>query len=224
MFVAKSVRWQYVAVGIALVAIVFFLPRHHSDTAVQVDSAPPQLGATREVNSVPAPLPSAILVYVCGAVHKPGVYRLQATSRIIDAVQRAGGANADADVEQLNLAEQVADGMKITVPHRGQLLASSTTSFAGGSDRTVTEGTTMRRARHAHNATGRHKLQPGQTLNVNTATEQELTTLPGVGRGLARRIVEYRSANGPFQTVDDLQNVSGVGPSKFEKMAPYIRL
>ncbi|MDQ6824581.1 MAG: ComEA family DNA-binding protein [Candidatus Eremiobacteraeota bacterium] len=224
MSVVKSVRWQYVAVGVAIAAIIFFLPRHHSDAAIQIDAAPPQLGATREINSAPAPLASAILVYVCGAVHKPGVYRLQATSRIIDAVQRAGGANADADVEQLNLAEQVADGMKVTVPHKGQIIASSTTSFEGGSSRTLTEGTAMRRARHAHSGTGRHKLQPGQTLNVNTATEQELTTLPGVGRGLARRIIEYRSANGPFQTVDDLQNVSGVGPSKFEKMAPYIHL
>ncbi|MBV8670700.1 MAG: helix-hairpin-helix domain-containing protein, partial [Candidatus Eremiobacteraeota bacterium] len=79
------------------------------------------------------------------------------------------------------------------------------------------------RARHGSSRSS-HKLQPGQTLDINTATETELTQLPGVGPGLARRIVEYRTANGPFQTVDDLQNVSGIGPSKFDRMAPYIRL
>ncbi len=159
-----------------------------------------------------------------GAAYRNGITGQPLSRTRLNEHSRQLRSNADADVEQLNVAEQVADGMKVTVPHKGQILASSTTNFEAASGRTVTEGTTMRRARHAQGGTGRHKLQPGQTLNVNTATEQELTTLPGVGRGLARRIVEYRVANGPFQTVDDLQNVSGVGPSKFEKMAPYIHL
>ncbi len=156
------------------------------------------------------------VVYVCGAVKRPGVYKLSPGARVADAVTRAGGAIGDADLEQLNLAQPVADGMKIDVPVKGHsVVAAGFEPLAGD----VSHARSSRRGGH-----NRHKLQPGQTLNVNTATETELTQLPGVGPGLARRIVEYRAANGPFQTIDDLQNVSGIGPSKFAKLAPYVRL
>ena len=166
----------------------------------------------------PVTTPTALAVYVCGAVHRPGVYMLSAGLRVDDAIDRAGGALPNADLEQLNLAQTLTDAMKIAVPKKGQVLAAFSTQEA------VLAGTAMtHRSRHRSGRSS-HKLQPGQTLDINTATEEELTQLPGVGPGLARRIVEYRTANGPFQTVDDLQNVSGIGPSKFDRLAPYIRL
>jgi competence protein ComEA len=158
-------------------------------------------------------------VYVCGAVHRPGVYLFTPGVRVNDAIERAGGALADADLEQLNLAQALNDAMKIDVPKKGQILATTLTQEAPTSE----DGRANHRARHRGGHSS-HKLQPGQTLDINTATEAELTQLPGVGPGLARRIVEYRTANGPFQTVDDLQNVSGIGPSKFDRMSPYIHL
>jgi competence protein ComEA len=133
-------------------------------------------------------------------------------------VRQAGGLSADADPEAINLAEPVVDGMKIDVLKKGATIRDP---GAVGSSR-ASLGSSEHHRGSARS--GSHKFQPGQSLDVNTATEAELTQLPGVGPSLARRIVEYREANGPFQTIDDLQNVSGIGPSKFAKMEPYIHI
>lgn len=211
----------------------FLLPRYnanHMPTAAKTENGavPAALMAGQAQLAEPASPAAAVMVYVCGAVKKPGVYRLQASARIINAIEHAGSASADADLDQLNLAEPVSDGMKITVPRKGQTLAPSA-DISQASSASAREGSVPGQPALSHRTRSRggsshHKLQSGQTLNVNTASEQELTALPGVGPGIARRIVEYRTANGPFATVDDLQNVSGIGPSKFDKMAPYVRL
>jgi competence protein ComEA len=225
----KNLHWIIVGVaGLALI-VGLVLARHlaHAPTtaAAQPDApatVPAQLLSTdvgaSALSASPAPEPTRIEVYVCGDVRRPGVYALSSSQRVIDGIARAGGALPDADLEQLNLAQLLSDAMKIQVPKKGEHLASALADTAFGS-------TDFNPRRSAHRG-GRssHKLQPGQTLDVNTASETELTSLPGVGPSLARRIVEYRTANGPFQTVDDLQNVSGIGPAKFDRMAPFIRL
>jgi competence protein ComEA len=169
--------------------------------------------------------PSSLLhVYVCGAVHKAGVYTLPAGARIVDAIARAGGASENGDLEQLNLAEPLADSMKVDVPVKGQQLAVPV-GFADSASSFGSQAASPRHAgRHHSSRSGSHKLAAGQTLDINTASESELAQLPGVGPSLARRIVEYRTANGPFQLPDDLQNVSGIGASKFAKMEPFIRV
>ena len=148
----------------------------------------------------------------------PGVYRFAQGARVVDALAKAGGALRLADLEQLNLAEPLVDAMKIDVPAKGRLLADGS---LGGV--TLVAGRPAHRRSRGHGGS-RHKLQPGQTLDINTASAEDLTQLPGVGPGLARRIIDYRQTNGPFESVDDLQNVSGVGPSKFENLAPFVRL
>lgn len=192
-------------------------------TAAEATVPPQLLGESGIALASPSPQPSHLAVYVCGAVHKPGVYELSPNTRVADGIARAGGPLPDADLEQLNLAEPLSDAMKIAVPKKGEHLDTSPISAA---DSLSDSGSSSRRHRSGQHGASRssHKLQPGQTLNVNTASESELTSLPGVGPGLARRIAEYRSANGRFQTVDDLQNVSGIGPSKFARVAPFIRL
>ncbi len=137
-----------------------------------------------------------------------------------DGIARAGGALPDADLEQLNLAQPLSDAMKIDVPKKGEHVIADA-GFGTAPGPTASYG--HRRAGR-HGGRSSHKLQPGQTLDVNTASESELTSLPGVGPSLARRIVEYRTENGPFQSVDDLQNVSGIGAAKFDRMAPFIHL
>jgi len=163
-------------------------------------------------------------VYVCGAVRRPGVYTLPSGARVVDAIAQAGGAAGNSDLEQLNLAQPLADAMKVDVPIKGQQMAAameSSDSSAPGLASTTTAG---RSTQHHSSRSGSHKLTAGQTLDINTASESELVQLPGVGPSLARRIVDYRTANGPFQMPDDLQNVSGIGASKFAKMEPFIRI
>lgn len=215
-------RWLAIAGAAGALAIAFFAPRHF-DSAAAPEETPIAVPSDSPAARIESPAPADVAVYVCGAVRKAGVYRIAAGSRIVDAVKAAGGLSSDADPEAINLAEPVVDGMKVDVLKKG----AHSNEFFGEANSSSGSGGPVHRGSSRHRSGGRgsaHKLAPGQTLNINTATEAELVQLPGVGPGLARRIVEYRQANGPFATIDDLQNVSGIGPSKFAKLEEYVRL
>ena len=224
-------RWIAVAVAGAALLFAFFAP-HRQDQAAGPDDTPPPAALTGTPAASPpgialapaaeSPTPASIAVYVCGAINKTGVFRLTPGSRVVDAVNVAGGLAKDADDEAINLAQPLTDGMKVDVPKKG---APHVDDYASVDSRGGAPSSSHHSSRHRGSGrSGSHKLQPGQTLNINMASEAELMQLPGVGPGLARRIVEYREANGPFATPDDLQNVSGVGPSKFAKMEEFIRV
>lgn len=138
---------------------------------------------------------AALLVHVDGAVAVPGVYELSDGDRVKDAVEAAGGLAEGADTSGMNLAARVADGDKVYVPLEGE---ETPDADAGGS------GT-------------REPL-----VNINTATEEELDELPGVGESTARAIVEDRERNGPFALPEDLMRVSGIGEKKFERLEAMI--
>jgi competence protein ComEA len=219
----KHVGFLIAGVAAAIALLAYFFPKHSVTTAVVAPEAtvPSQLltsetQSSNDQSPTAQATPSRVVVYICGEVKRPGVYEMTNGARVSDGISRAGGALADADLEQLNLAQPLADAMKVDVPKKGEHLAFT----AFGNEQYGQPQT--HRARHGGRSS--HKLQPGQTLDINTASETELTQLPGVGPSLAARIVEYRTENGPFQSIDDLQNVSGIGPSKFDKMAPYVRL
>ena len=226
-------RWAAVVAGAFALAFAYFVP-HRSDSVVATDdSPPPQTAAPAEIASAAsaAASPTEIAVYVCGAIKHVGVFKLTPGSRVVDAVNEAGGLASDADAEAINLAEPVVDGMKIDVPKKGarpeaSAFDSSGTTYDVASTGLSATGSSSHRSTHHRSSgrTGASKLQPGQTVDVNTASEAELERLPGVGPSLARRIIEYREANGPFATPDDLQNVSGIGPSKFAKMEAFVRV
>lgn len=227
-------RWAAVVAGVVALAFAYLAPHRPDSVVVADDSPPPQTIASAEAAATAASAsasPTEIAVYVCGAIRHPGVFRLGPGSRVVDAVNRAGGLRSDADAEAINLAEPLVDGMKIDVPKKGARpeAYSSDGAIAAydvasiGSSAALTPSHRTSRHRSSGRA-GASKLQPGQTVDVNTASESELERLPGVGPSLARRIIEYREANGRFATPDDLQNVSGIGPSKFAKMEAFVRV
>lgn len=155
---------------------------------------------------------SRIVVHVCGAVRKSGVYTLPRAARIMDAVQSAGGATKDGASDALNLAALVVDGQQIRVPTRREARLAAMTAMP-----TVALG---------QNAAGSHaksKKAPNSPVNINKASAAELQALPGIGPALAQRIIEYRQQQGAFKTLSDLDAVKGVGPKKLEKLSPYIR-
>jgi competence protein ComEA len=229
-------RWA--AAALAAIALVFaFVTPRRSDPVTLPDDSPPPAAQPDVPSAAPSPaVPAAsaeLAVYVVGAVRHAGVYRLATGSRVVDAVNDAGGFSSDADPEAINLAAPLVDGVKVDVPKKGARPAYAVDDASGAAaDAFATSAatnSTPASSRHSshHRSSGRSgatKLAPGQTIDVNTASETDLERLPGVGPSLARRIVEYRQANGPFATPDDLQNVSGIGPSKFAKMEPFIRV
>jgi competence protein ComEA len=143
---------------------------------------------------------SEIFVYISGAVHKPGVFKAPSNARVFDIVAMAGGLTAEADVAKINLAQSVKDGMHIHVVDKP--LVSNENTIAAG--------------------TGKPKL--GNKVNINSANKSELDTLPGVGPGLADRILEYRQTNGGFREIDELRNVPGIGANKFEKIKEKVSI
>lgn len=130
----------------------------------------------------------SVVVHVAGEVTDPGVYHLAEGSRVVDAIELAGGSTAGADLSDLNLAAPVADGQQVYVPGPGETPTAGVGSNADG------------------------------LISLNNATADQLEGLPGVGPVLAERIVSHRESNGPFATVEDLLEVPGIGEAKLESM------
>lgn len=160
---------------------------------------------------VPAPAtttstaPPVIKVHVAGAVARPGVHELPAHSRVVDAVAAAGGLVATADGSRLNLAEPVTDGSQVWVPAVGedgkpQLVGVTPPLNAPGGQGSPAAGA------------------EAAPVNVNTADAAALQALPGIGPSLAAAIVEHRERSGPFASVEELDEVPGIGPSKLEQL------
>ena len=144
-----------------------------------------------------------IKVYVTGEVSSPGVIELEEGARIEDAIEGAGGITAEANLKNINLAYEVEDGEKIYIPN-------------------LSENDEEEESVSATDSGGNSSSNSNGKININKATETELTTIPGVGASTAQKIVAYRDENGKFKTVEDIKNVSGIGDSKYESMKDYI--
>lgn len=147
--------------------------------------------------NVQAETPRSVTVYVSGEVKKPGLVTLSEGKRVADAVNEVGGVIETADIDRVNMAALLEDGMQIRVPER--------------------QGT----GNHAVPAAGQNT--EGQ-ININTANEKELQTLPGIGPAMSARIIEYREANGDFKKVEDIKKVRGIGNTKFEKLKDKVTI
>ena len=167
----------------------------------------------------------AAVVYVAGAVAKPGVYTLRLTARADEALRAAGGATAQADLVAINLAARVRDGEEIAVPVRGAeaSVPSGTGHSVAKPSRRHSTKRGHRRKRNAPNDDATDGAgAPTETVDVNAADEATLETLPGVGPSLAQRIVAFRDLNGPFASIDELLDVGGMTAGKVDGISPYV--
>lgn len=155
-------------------------------------------GAPEASPGAPSPV-GEVVVDVAGKVRRPGVVRLPLGSRVVDAIAAAGGVRGEVDLTALNLARILADGEQVVVGLSGAPVASGpgAAGQAGTADAVV---------------------------DLNTATLEQLDTLPGVGPVLAQRILDWRTAHGRFTTIDELREVSGIGESRFADLAPHVRV
>jgi competence protein ComEA len=162
---------------------------------VEVSTAPSGGGASAPTSASPSP-EIVVLVDVAGWVREPGVYEFTEGARVIDAIDAAGGARPGALLQALNLAAPLADGTQVLVPREGQ---------EGVAPPPVSGGAVA-----------------GGLVNVNTATATELEELPGIGEVIAQAIVDYRTENGPFASVDQLLDVSGIGDATLEDIRDLV--
>ena len=153
-----------------------------------------------------------ILIHITGEVNNPGVVSLKEGARIIDAINEAGGSTEKADLGKVNLAYILEDAQKVYIPSTNEADNKDYVSESSGQITVVTDSANDLIA----------KANEKIMVNINTANEVELQRIPGIGEIIASRIVAYRKQNGKYKTIEDIQNVSGVGTSKFQKIKQYI--
>lgn len=191
--IALWAAWGCIALGGMLIMWQIVAPANSTATPLE-----PPIQVTLESTDVQTESPATatavadVVVYISGAVNKPGVYKVAPTARVADVVVLAGGLRADADYAAVNLAAHISDAAHIQV----QRIGASPPHVAAESMST--------------------------TVAVNRASAEELATLPGIGPALAARIVEYRTAHGAFATMDDLGEVPGIGSAMQAKLAPLL--
>jgi competence protein ComEA len=169
--------------GLFLAALVWVVARSPSGEAVILR---------------PAPTEKPVVVYITGAVPRPGVYALPKDARIQDAISAAGGFLAEADKSQINLAAVLEDGEKLEVP------------YIEGASPVI--GTPVPEV----------ETSTSEVININIASIAELDTLPGIGPTTAQKIIDYREQNGPFLNTEDIINVPGIGPGTYERIKDLI--
>lgn len=151
-----------------------------------------------------------IIVHVSGAVNKEGIVELKNNSRIIDAIDKAGGLKDEADITNINLAYIIEDGMKIHIPSKEE--KESTIIVESNIDSGTVEQSNEIKSNN------NKKLK----ININTATKTDLETLPGIGESTALKIIEYRKKKGKFKLIEDIKQVNGIGENKFNKIKELI--
>ncbi len=183
------------------------LPRAGAATGTSTST-----GTAGAPDPAPAPdgSPATITVAAAGAVAHPGVYVVPSKSRVADVVTAAGGTLPDADLDQINLAGKVADADRVFVPRKGQ----SVPPVAGGGSGAGGDA----------GGPGGAPGSKGNPVDLNTATAEQLDALPGVGPSTAQAIIAYRSAHGRFKSVNELLEVRGIGPAKFDALRTLVRV
>lgn len=196
-----NVRLQQLLLIILIIIIGFLLIKN---IELENESSSKVL-FTDNASSSDADISSPIIVHIKGAVVNPGVYEISGDCRLKDAIDAAGGLKDNADKDVLNLAMFLNDGDEIVIPVKGEALTNSPSSLSRASIVTSSSSNSQNAAR----------------INLNTATLEQLTTLPGVGKSLAEQIIQYRK-HIKFNSVSDLKNVPGIGNSKYDELSGLV--
>ena len=177
-----------------------------------------------------------IIIHITGAIKKEGIYELKENSRIADAIEAAEGLTENANIQDINLAYVLEDGEKIHIQTKEETKQSNSEEIEKKTDKTtvyVTKNTggTEKSASNTENTnnSGNTKNNNSTTnknekININTATQAELETLPGIGPSTALKIINYRKENGKYKTIEDIKKVSGIGDSKYNKIKELIKI
>lgn len=160
-----------------------------------------------------------IAIHITGEVKKKGILYLEKGSRIVDAIEAAGGTTKNASLDQVNLAYVLEDGQKIYIPNKNEKIETGAYIITNSGNNVLVEN--GKNSSDDTNSSTSTKGANGK-VNINSANQTELETLQGIGPSLAQRIIEYREANGKFKKIEDIQNVKGIGNSKYSNIKDSI--
>jgi len=158
----------------------------------------------------PAPTKVPVAVHVIGAVPRPGLYEFAEGARVQDAIDAAGGLLSSANVDAVNLAALLTDGQQLNIPYTDGAAPTEDPSAL------VLPGSSTAESGNSSESTN------NDLININTASLEDLDSLPGIGPTTAQRIIDYRTTNGPFTTIDQIMDVSGIGPATYDEIKNLI--
>ena len=219
---------KIIAIILIILVIIAYYYLYLKNSTEEISNQDLEVNNTQEsnqTNETEKETEETIVVHISGAVNIEGIVELEAGSRIANAIEKAGGVKENADMTDINLAYPLEDGMKIHIPIKEETEAnknnenmideSYVTSSSGGvsskEDINSTQG-------NSSTSTSSKKV------NINTATQEELDTLPGIGPSIASKIIDYREQNGKFNSIEEIKEVSGIGDAKYEKIKDSITI
>lgn len=219
---------KIIAIILIILVIITYYYLYLKNSTEEISNQDLEVNNTQEsnqTNETEKETEETIVVHISGAVNIEGIVELEAGSRIANAIEKAGGVKENADMTDINLAYPLEDGMKIHIPTKEETEAnknnenmideSYVTSSSGGvsskEDTNSTQGSSK-------------STTSNEKVNINTATQEELDTLPGIGPSIASKIIDYREQNGKFNSIEEIKEVSGIGDAKYEKIKDSITI
>ena len=190
---------------VVIVLLIYYTTREDNTEYSEIDN----IYIENEIEEEKINDEEEIVIHIVGAINKEGIVKLKSGDRISDAIEKAGGATENADLSKINLAYIVEDGQKINIPNKDE--ENTNTEYI-----TTDSGNAIVENEQSAEEIGK--------VNINTATQTELETLPGIGPSTALKIIQYREENGKFDSIEDIKNVSGIGDVKYENIKDYINV
>ena len=195
---------------IIIVIVVYYIYNNFGFSDIENDTVNEILIKNEEENSTQnneeneiKEVSNKIIVHIIGEVKNPGIVELNDGDRIFNAIEKAGGTTKNADTSKINLAQSVKDGMKINIPN-------------------INDESETNQNIYIENINQEEQINKKNMININTATQAELETLPGIGASTATKIINYRKEKDKFSKIEDIKNVNGIGDAKFEKIKDLI--
>ena len=202
-----------------IMAFLYYIYTKEEDSVISTEEN--MIGNVEETEEIVEEEEYKIIVHVSGAVNKEGIVELEENSRISDAINQAEGLKENADTKNINLAFKLEDGMKIYIPTIGEKVEENEQS-QNMIDETSQYITSASGEGQEEQTSRQSELKESQKININTATQTELETLPGIGPSTSLKIVNYREENGKFKNIEDIKEVSGIGDAKYESIKDLI--
>lgn len=209
----KSLYVLVIIIGISIGIYMFFTKENDNIEEILIENTQEE---TKITDSEEITKNNNIVVYITGCIKSPGVYEMQEENRIADLIEKAGGVTEEADPNNINLAYKLEDEMKIYVPSKKET--------ENKLEEKVDEEYISRENSNLKTTENNKVSNKSQKININTASQTELETLPGIGPSTALKVIEYRKENGRFKNIEDIKNIKGIGESKFNNIKELIKV
>ena len=219
---------KIIAIILIILVIIAYYYLYLKNSTEEISNQDLEVNNTQEsnqTNETEKETEETIVVHISGAVNIEGIVELEAGSRIANAIEKVGGVKENADMTDINLAYPLEDGMKIHIPTKEETEANKNNENMIDESYVTSSSGGVSSKEDTNSTQGSSKLTTSnEKVNINTATQEELDTLPGIGPSIASKIIDYREQNGKFNSIEEIKEVSGIGDAKYEKIKDSITI